>query len=132
MYNAVAERLASWPGWEAKLSRLERNVLFAGRSRANCYFCFFQRRYEWVWLLETHPDLFADAQGLEKEDYSFMQNLPLRDLRQPKRANRIFARRVDDVCEAITAKFQRNLFALSVLPADNELSLVSCGLMCGK
>ncbi|MBK7836804.1 MAG: phosphoadenosine phosphosulfate reductase family protein [Candidatus Obscuribacter sp.] len=28
------------------------------RSRSGCYFCFFQRKIEWVRLSEEHPDLF--------------------------------------------------------------------------
>ena len=28
------------------------------RSRSGCYFCFFQQKIEWVWLLEQHPDLY--------------------------------------------------------------------------
>jgi len=31
------------------------------RSRSGCYFCFFQRKYEWVRLADEHPDLFALA-----------------------------------------------------------------------
>jgi 3'-phosphoadenosine 5'-phosphosulfate sulfotransferase (PAPS reductase)/FAD synthetase len=31
------------------------------RSRSGCYFCFFQRKIEWVRLAEEHPDLFAKA-----------------------------------------------------------------------
>jgi hypothetical protein len=31
------------------------------RSRSGCYFCFFQRKYEWVMLAQEHPDLFAKA-----------------------------------------------------------------------
>ncbi len=31
------------------------------RSRSGCFFCFFQRKYEWVMLSEEHPDLFAQA-----------------------------------------------------------------------
>ena len=36
------------------------------RSRSGCFFCFFQRKYEWVRLAELHPDLFAKA--IEYED----------------------------------------------------------------
>jgi len=36
------------------------------RTRSGCYFCFFQRKYEWVRLAEEHPDLFAKA--VEYED----------------------------------------------------------------
>ncbi|MBY0358208.1 MAG: phosphoadenosine phosphosulfate reductase family protein [Candidatus Obscuribacterales bacterium] len=36
------------------------------RSRSGCYFCFFQRKYEWVRLSEEHPDLFAQAVAYEQ------------------------------------------------------------------
>src|SRR5260370_583716 len=38
------------------------------RTRSGCYFCFFQRRIEWVGLLEKHPDLFELAKQYEKFD----------------------------------------------------------------
>lgn len=38
------------------------------RSRSGCYFCFFQRKAEWVSLSERHPDLFERAKQFEKED----------------------------------------------------------------
>jgi hypothetical protein len=31
------------------------------RSRSGCFFCFFQRKYEWVMLAQEHPDLFQKA-----------------------------------------------------------------------
>lgn len=37
------------------------------RSRSGCFFCFFQRKYEWVKLAEMHPDLFEKALEYEKE-----------------------------------------------------------------
>jgi hypothetical protein len=36
------------------------------RSRSGCYFCFFQRKYEWVMLAQEHPDLFAKAIDYEQ------------------------------------------------------------------
>lgn len=36
------------------------------RSRSGCFFCFFQRKYEWVMLAEKHPDLFARAVDYEE------------------------------------------------------------------
>ncbi|MBN7441385.1 phosphoadenosine phosphosulfate reductase family protein [Mycobacteroides abscessus subsp. abscessus] len=36
------------------------------RTRSGCYFCFFQRKHEWVGLADRHPDLFKKA--LEYED----------------------------------------------------------------
>ncbi len=37
------------------------------RSRSGCFFCFFQRKYEWVMLAREHPDLFAEAVRYEQE-----------------------------------------------------------------
>ncbi len=36
------------------------------RTRSGCYFCFFQRKYEWVMLAEEHPDLFQKAVEYEQ------------------------------------------------------------------
>jgi 3'-phosphoadenosine 5'-phosphosulfate sulfotransferase (PAPS reductase)/FAD synthetase len=36
------------------------------RTRSGCFFCFFQRKYEWVRLADEHPELFAKA--IEYED----------------------------------------------------------------
>jgi 3'-phosphoadenosine 5'-phosphosulfate sulfotransferase (PAPS reductase)/FAD synthetase len=36
------------------------------RSRSGCYFCFFQRKYEWVMLQANHPDLFDKAVQYEQ------------------------------------------------------------------
>ena len=36
------------------------------RSRSGCYFCFFQRKDEWIGLAENHPDLFERAKQYEK------------------------------------------------------------------
>lgn len=36
------------------------------RSRSGCYFCFFQRKIEWVRLAEEHPDLFQKALDYEQ------------------------------------------------------------------
>lgn len=38
------------------------------RSRSGCYFCFFQRKDEWIGLAENHPDLFKRAKQYEKVD----------------------------------------------------------------
>ena len=67
------------------------------RSRSGCYFCFFQQRIEWVGLLETHPDLYAQAMQYEqdKEDaetgnqYTWSQRESLKELMQPERVEQI-------------------------------------------
>ncbi len=39
---------------------------YSWRTRSGCYFCFYQRRIEWVNLLEQHPELFQKAKTFEK------------------------------------------------------------------
>jgi 3'-phosphoadenosine 5'-phosphosulfate sulfotransferase (PAPS reductase)/FAD synthetase len=38
---------------------------YSWRTRSGCFFCFFQRKYEWVKLAEEHPDLFEQAISYE-------------------------------------------------------------------
>lgn len=37
------------------------------RTRSGCYFCFFQRKAEWIGLADNHPDLFKKAIAIEKK-----------------------------------------------------------------
>lgn len=39
---------------------------YSWRTRSGCFFCFFQRKYEWVKLAEKHPDLFQKAMEYEE------------------------------------------------------------------
>lgn len=56
------------------------------RTRSGCYFCFFQRKAEWVGLKENHPDLFEKAKAYEKlstptgERYTWAQGESLDEL----------------------------------------------------
>jgi hypothetical protein len=55
------------------------------RSRSGCFFCFFQRKYEWVKLSEEHPDLFEQAvkyenQSKENRGYTWTQGETLLEL----------------------------------------------------
>ena len=61
------------------------------RTRSGCYFCFFQRRIEWVGLLEKHPKLFQKAKDIEKRSYkgdgvkfSWVRGYPLEELEKDK------------------------------------------------
>ncbi|MGO2103506.1 MAG: phosphoadenosine phosphosulfate reductase domain-containing protein [Psychroflexus halocasei] len=54
------------------------------RSRSGCFFCFYQQKIEWVWLLEQHPDLYEKAIEYEKTGYTWMSE-SLNDLRKPER-----------------------------------------------
>jgi hypothetical protein len=55
------------------------------RSRSGCYFCFFQRRDEYVGLYHQHPDLFERACRYETNHsdgriYTWCEGLSLEDL----------------------------------------------------
>lgn len=58
------------------------------RSRSGCFFCFFQQKIEWVWLLEQHPKLFEKAVSYEKDGFTWAEE-PLADLRKPERVEKI-------------------------------------------
>ncbi len=65
------------------------------RTRSGCYFCFFQRKAEWVGLKENHPELFAAAMSYEKIDpatghrYTWQSNETLDEMTQPARMEEI-------------------------------------------
>lgn len=59
------------------------------RSRSGCYFCFFQRKYEWVMLAREHPDLFQKAVEYEQNHrdgrtYTWTQGETLLELLERK------------------------------------------------
>ena len=64
---------------------------YSWRTRSGCFFCFFQRRNEWVGLLENHPDKYEEAKQYEKIDpetgerYTWCQRESLEELQQPER-----------------------------------------------
>ncbi len=37
------------------------------RTRSGCYFCFYQRKAEWVGLADRHPELFEKAKQIEQK-----------------------------------------------------------------
>ena len=40
---------------------------YTWRTRSGCYFCFYQRKAEWVGLSRHHPDLFERAVAIEQK-----------------------------------------------------------------
>jgi hypothetical protein len=59
------------------------------RSRSGCFFCFFQRKIEWVWLYEQNPAKFFLAMEYEKDGYTWMQDERLEELINPDRIKQI-------------------------------------------
>ncbi len=66
------------------------------RTRSGCYFCFFQRKAEWIGLKKEHPDLFEKAKKYEKIDqqsgrsFTWQQGESLKEM--AARENEIIAR----------------------------------------
>ena len=65
------------------------------RSRSGCTFCFFQRKIEWIGLLERHPEAFEHAKSLEKtamehgSPFTWSENESLEELSRPARIQKI-------------------------------------------
>src|SRR4051794_33717344 len=101
------------------------------RTRSGCYFCFFQRRSEWVGLLDKHPDLFELAQGYEKPEagYTWQQNESLQDIRQPDRISEILEREAERKSNAAARRRPRTLIQAFGL-GDDDLGEDSGCLIC--
>ncbi len=103
------------------------------RTRSGCYFCFFQRRIEWVGLLEQHPDLFEKAKQYEKaaEGYTWVQKESLDDLSRPERIEQI---RQEDAKRKAQAAARRKpktlveMFSGQNEDPDDEQSCLICHL----
>lgn len=65
------------------------------RSRSGCTFCFFQRKIEWVGLLERHPEAFEEAKRYEKtaqtcgSPFTWSEKESLEELSRPERVAQI-------------------------------------------
>lgn len=100
---------------------------YSWRTRSGCYFCFFQRKGEWVGLLERHPELFEAAKAYEKVDpqtgvgYTWQRGESLAQLEQPARIAKIRQQRPPDTSVA------NNL--ANILQADDEDDERAC-LIC--
>lgn len=64
---------------------------YSWRTRSGCYFCFFQRKLEWVGLKERHPDLFEKAKAYEKPDegFTWIHGESLEEIENPDRTAEI-------------------------------------------
>jgi hypothetical protein len=94
------------------------------RSRSGCYFCFFQRRFEWVGLLVNHPDLYQLAMEYEKISssegvhYTWAQSESLSELMAPERIEKI-KREYD--AEIARVVFKKNQTIANQLAQNDEL-----------
>ena len=107
------------------------------RTRSGCYFCFFQRKSEWVGLLEQHPDLFELAKGYEKfnpetgERFTWCQGESLEELSQPERIAEIKANTEKAMASKKADKPNRRLIEILTDVLDDEDDEEPC-LPCHK
>lgn len=107
------------------------------RTRSGCYFCFFQRKSEWVGLLEQHPDLFELAKEYEKfnpetgERFTWSQGESLEELSDPERIAQIKANTKKAMASKKTAKPNRRLIEILTDVHDDEDDEEPC-LICHK
>jgi hypothetical protein len=94
------------------------------RSRSGCFFCFYQRKIEWIWLYERHPDLFKEAQEYEKDGYSWMDNETLEEIIEPGRMALIKLDHIATIREKLNGKKKSNKL-IDILDNDND-GCVNC------
>jgi 3'-phosphoadenosine 5'-phosphosulfate sulfotransferase (PAPS reductase)/FAD synthetase len=108
---------------------------YSWRTRSGCYFCFFQRKREWVGLKETHPDLFEKAKAYEKIDetagirYTWSQGESLVQLEDPKRTQVIKEKSAKAVRAQLASQPGRKLHQVFASALDEEDDTEPC-LIC--
>lgn len=91
------------------------------RTRSGCFFCFFQRKEEWVGLAREHPEFFAQASAYEKIDaetgerFTWRQGETLHELVERERL-----REAKGETKAARAGPRHSLPLVSVLADDSD------------
>ena len=99
------------------------------RSRSGCYFCFFQRKYEWVMLAQEHPNLFAKAVEYERNHsdgrtYTWTQDETLSELIERK--DQIIADHEKAMVRQAKVKPNQSLSDVLATVLDNEDDTLPC------
>lgn len=102
------------------------------RSRSGCYFCFFQRKYEWVMLAQEHPNLFQKAVEYEQNHrdgrtYTWTQGETLLELLERK--DQIIADHEKAMAKQAKEKPNQALSGVLADVLDSEDDALPC-LMC--
>lgn len=135
VYNEVCKRMnlnlkSILPEWII-------DILFSWRTRANCYFCFNQRKYEWVGLLRHYPKLFKNAMKMEHNGSNFYWNgkdYPLEKIIANQ--DSIIEKRIKAIIKIVEKIIAEK--TLSNFENDDDagfidiLEITSCGWICGK
>lgn len=103
------------------------------RSRSGCFFCFFQRKIEWIRLSEEHPNLFEEALKYEREHddgriYTWSDRESL--LEMLKRKDEIIAEHEKEIERLKDIMPGRSLAELFAGMSDEEDGLDKACLIC--
>lgn len=94
------------------------------RSRSGCYFCFFQQRIEWIWLLEQHPNLYKKSMEYEKDGYTWIQGETLAELSHPDRVRQI---KLDYIKKQNSLKSKNNSgLLIDLFNDDEDITCANC------
>ena len=105
---------------------------YGWRTRSGCYFCFFQRKSEWIGLLENHPDLYEKAKRFEGESsktgrkFTWSQGESLEDISQPQRVAEIKANHEKALQREKRARPNRPLIEIFSEVLDDEDDSQAC------
>lgn len=103
------------------------------RSRSGCFFCFYQKKIEWVRLADEYPELFAraatyEAQHHDGRRYTWTEGETLLDLIE--RREEIIAEHGRVEARALKVRSQVNAPLAEVLAAtldeDEEFGCIAC------
>ncbi|NLR91914.1 phosphoadenosine phosphosulfate reductase domain-containing protein [Flammeovirga agarivorans] len=126
IFQLIEESAVDLPGYYKPLDYVvdgEKGKYF--RSRSGCFFCFYQQKIEWVWLLENHPKLFEKAKSYEKEGYSWIEGETLDDLAKPERVEAIKREHLKRKKRAYEKLYKSTDWQDAVLGEDNKRSTTS-------
>jgi len=107
---------------------------YSWRTRSGCYFCFFQRKAEWLGLKEHHPELFEDAKRYEQpgvggsEGYTWNQTETLDELAAPERAAEVVAQHERAVARAESSRANMRLVDVFGEALDDEDDAFGCAM----
>lgn len=104
------------------------------RTRSGCFFCFFQRKYEWVRLHDEHPELFERAVEYEEKvnfeaqasgrRFTWSQNESLRELIE--RRSEILAQHEQAMAREAKSRPNRPLVEVLAGVLDEEDGQAAC------
>jgi hypothetical protein len=124
IFNILEESGVGAPSYYQKIEfTVNGRKGYYARSRSGCFFCFFQRKIEWVWLYEQHPDLFSEAMEYEKGGFTWMGTEKLSDLIKPERLNQI---KEDQIKRSGNAT--KSPYLIDILKISEEEGCAACFL----